>query len=144
MKNWGTRIFILYTGFVCLIACLVILSMQQKTDLVAKDYYAQELVYQDKLDKINNTVKLGKLVNYEIQDGILTLQFPEGTTFPVSGTVNLFCPSDMEKDQHISFESGENLVGLKLGANSKGMYKLEIDWKSDSQAYYQEGDIHLQ
>lgn len=143
MKNWGTRILFLYLGFVALIAALVTMSMRQKTDLVSKDYYAQELAYQDKLDKMNRTRGLTEPVRWSMQDRKLQLQFPSGAQFPISGTVTLFCASDAGKDRNISFNTQGPTCDLIMPGIVPGHYTLQIDWQGGSQTYYQEGALQL-
>lgn len=50
--NWGAGIAVLYMGFVAMIVLLVVMSMRQKIDLVTDEYYAEELLFQGKIDKI--------------------------------------------------------------------------------------------
>jgi hypothetical protein len=52
--NFGVKITALYLGFVALILTLVFMSFGQKVELVSKDYYAQEIAFQDKINSINN------------------------------------------------------------------------------------------
>lgn len=141
--NWGKRILFLYLGFVALIVVLVTMSMRQKTDLVSKDYYAQELAYQDKLDKMNRTQKLAEPVKWDIQQDKLQLQFPSGMQFPVSGTVTLFCASDAGKDRNISFNTQEQTCNIALSGIASGRYTLQVDWQAGGETYYQEGVVQL-
>jgi hypothetical protein len=53
--SWGIKIAMLYCGFVALIIIMVSMAMNQKIDLVSKDYYEQELNYQKKIDKTNRS-----------------------------------------------------------------------------------------
>lgn len=143
MKNWGTRILILYLGFVALIATLVTLSMRQKTDLVAKDYYAQEIAYQDKLDKMNRAQQLGEPVQWKLQGNSLLFEFPKGSQLPLKGTMNLFCPSDAANDRSIAFETSGYTCEVQLPVMATGRYMLQIDWQAGTQTYYQEGALKL-
>ena len=143
MKNWGTRILILYLGFVVLIATLVTMSMRQKTDLVAKDYYAQEIAYQDKLDKMSRSKQLAEPVRWTVHDHRLLLQFPAGMSYPVKGTVNLFCPSDAGKDRSITFETAGNTCEIPLSEMVAARYTLQLDWQAGTQTYYEEGVLQL-
>jgi hypothetical protein len=143
MKNWGTRIAVLYLGFVALIAVLVTMSMRQKTDLVSKDYYAQELAYQQKLDKMNRTRTLDEPVKWVVQNDRIQLQFPSGIQLPVKGTVTLFCASDAGKDLVIPFEARESTFALSLQKVVNGRYTLQLDWQAGEQTYYQEGAVQL-
>ena len=65
--NWGTRIIIMYVGFVALIITLVVVSMRQQVDLVTPDYYAKELKYQTNIDKTKNYNELKTSLKCTIQ-----------------------------------------------------------------------------
>jgi len=52
--SWGKKITILYIGFVLLIVSMVTISASHKIELVSKDYYAQELDYQQKINAIRS------------------------------------------------------------------------------------------
>lgn len=143
MKNWGTRIAILYLGFVALIAALVTMSMRQKAELVSKDYYAQELAYQDKLDKMNRTQELAEPIIWNVQQGKLQLQFPSGIPLPVSGTATFFCAADAGKDRNVSFKTREQTCEMLFPEMASGHYTLQIDWQANGKTYYQEGAVQL-
>jgi hypothetical protein len=49
--NWGTGIALVYTVFALSMIALVVSSFSKKLDLDSKDYYAQELVFQNQIDK---------------------------------------------------------------------------------------------
>jgi hypothetical protein len=51
--SWGTKIAFLYLSFATMIGVMVYKSVTQSVDLVAPNYYEQELKYQDKIDGIN-------------------------------------------------------------------------------------------
>lgn len=141
MKNWGTRILFLYLGFVALIATLVTMSMKQNTDLVAKDYYARELAYQNKLDKMNRSRALLQPVKWQLENGKLVLQFPDEIPTPVNGTIVLYCPSDAGKDFQQVFSSATHNVSINIAAVTKAQYELQIDWQAGTQTYYDEGNL---
>lgn len=144
MKNWGTRILLLYLGFVALIVVLVSMSMRQNTDLVSKDYYAQEIAYQNKLDKMNRTESLSAPVKWNLNHGKLHIEFPDEIHEPVNGTVTLFCSSDAAKDRNIKFETSTKVADIELKDAVAGQYTVQLDWKSGAQTYYQEGAMYLQ
>ena len=61
--SWGKRIAILYIGFVALIGVMIALSMGQKVELVSEDYYDKELVFQNKIDEMNNANALSEKIS---------------------------------------------------------------------------------
>lgn len=143
--NWGTKITILYIGFVILIVSLVFISATNKSELVAKDYYEQELRYQDRIDALNNEKQLEVTINYEIVDQFIVLDFLKSEIKKdFKGEILFFRPSDATKDLKIDLvfdEEGEQIISKsKL---SKGVYKICISWQNDKKSFYKEAIIKI-
>lgn len=141
--SWGTRIFLLYTGFVLMIAFFVVRAMNQKVDLVAPDYYAQEISYQDKLDRMNRANALPRQLTWIVQDGSVKIVFPaEFRDKAITGEVLFFRPSDNARDVKIAIAAnaeGEQVVGADQ--LSSGQYRMQVDWKADGVTYFNEGVV---
>ena len=65
--NWGTGIVIAMLLFMTFILQFVYRSFDSKNshDLVSKDYYKDELYYQQEIDKMNNANKLEQNITFE-------------------------------------------------------------------------------
>ena len=50
--NWGHKIIAVYVVFIAGMIFLVFKSSRQNIELVTEDYYAKELVYQQKIDEL--------------------------------------------------------------------------------------------
>lgn len=140
--NWGTKIALLYSGFVLLVVSMVTLSMRQKVDLVAKDYYRQELEYQQRIDQSNRASGPGEQVQWEVGENNLSLQFPKGAT--VKGSAYFYRPSDAAGDRTV--ELGVDTSGLftiPFAGMGSGMYRLQVKWERNGKAYFREGVIQL-
>lgn len=143
MKSWGTRILLLYLAFVSLIAVLVYLSMRQRTDLVAEDYYARELAYQQHLDQVSRTRALPQPVLYVQQDGRLLLRFPAGMHAPLSGRAVLYCAADAARDTAMAFRAVQGIAELDIRQVKRGLYQLQLEWQAAGRAYYDEHNLRL-
>jgi hypothetical protein len=143
--SWGIKITVLYIGFVMLILCMVSMAVHQKVELVSTDYYAQELKYQDKINKVNHTHELKEQLIWNVKTGTLTLKFPEQfKSQKITGSVYFFRPSDAAMDKTIPIptdtSSIKNIVTDQL---KKGLYKIEVSWEVNKEKYYNEGIIQI-
>ena len=141
--SWGTRIFFLYTGFVAMIVFFVFKAMSQDIDLVAPDYYAQELKYQDKLDRINRANALAQPLTWKIENGSVKMTFPaEFNGKTIKGDIVFFRPSDKTKDVIVAVDpgaAGEQVISSeKL---SSGLYRVQVGWEVDGVTYFKEGVV---
>lgn len=143
--SWGVKITLLYVGFVLMILSLVFISASSKSELVAKDYYAQELAYQDKIDAMANETNLQVSITHSITENAAQLSFPQAEMAKdFSGDVLFFRPSDSSKDLKIKLEFDSN--GQQLIAKnklSKGVYKMCISWNNNATTYYKEEIITI-
>lgn len=143
--SWGFRITILYLSFVALIVTLVVLCYGQKVELVSKDYYKQELQYQDRIDAINNANSATQTISHSVEGNIITLNAsPEFMQSGFKGTINFFRPSDSSKDfnTELKFDAdGKQVIaGDQL---EKGLYKMQLSWQSGGKNYFKEQVITI-
>ncbi|MBL7911572.1 MAG: FixH family protein [Bacteroidia bacterium] len=143
--SWGTKITIVYIGFVILIVSLVFISANNKNELVSKNYYEQELAYQDRIDAVNNEKQLAVTINYEILDEFIVLEYLRNEIKKdFKGEILFFRPSDSTKDKKIELkfdQEGEQAISKNI--LSKGVYKMCISWKNDKKSYYKDAIITI-
>jgi hypothetical protein len=103
---------------------------------VTKDYYGEELKYQQVIDETENYAKLSVPLSVEKTDGSLTIRFPE----EMNGKKKLidfylYYPADAKKDFRFSTETNENEFIQPLPDGTRGMYDLKLSWQTDSIKY---------
>jgi len=141
--NWGYRVAFLYIGFATLIIYIVTRSMNEKVELVAADYYAQELKYQDKIESTNRSNNLETPVSIELNDRGITVKFPdEMEGKKITGSILLFRPSDSSLDKTIPINPDTNREQLIPATQlAKGMYRIKIEYQLNETKYYTEKQI---
>src|SRR5688500_4773943 len=92
--NFGNWIVVAFIMFACFIATLVTVCVRQDINLVSKEYYKEELAYQDQIVRIQNTRELKKQpVIEKINESTLQLRFDLESQVQ-KGELVLFCPSN--------------------------------------------------
>jgi nitrogen fixation protein FixH len=142
--GWGTRIALLYGGFVLVIATLVIGSFRQDFDLVSSDYYDQELRYQEVIDAGKNQADLsGAVALAEAKDKIV-LTFPrEFAGRTLAGTVTFYSPVDATWDRTFDISAADNQMTIPVGQLHKTAYNVRIKWSAGDKSYYQETAVSI-
>lgn len=143
--SWGVKITLLYSGFVLLIVTMVSMSMSQKVDLVSKDYYQQELQFQDRINQMDRTKALSEQLSWQVQNDELVLDFPDQFKGrQTSGKVFFFRPSDAVLDKNIKIQVDTlNTKSISIKNLKKGLYKMQVNWEVENIQYYNEGFIHI-
>lgn len=143
--HWGHGIAAFYGIFALSLITAVIKSTSFDNSLVADDYYAKDIAYQQTMDRRANSKQLPTAVRLEKQAKNYQLQFPLAELDEaVDGTIQLYCPSTANRDLYwpISLDtSGVQTIptsGLKAGK-----YKLIVNWSSASKQYLDEFVFYL-
>ncbi|HEU4860212.1 MAG TPA: FixH family protein [Chitinophagaceae bacterium] len=135
--SWGYKIAFVYTVFVAGMGFLVFKASSEKFDLVTKDYYDQELKYQEVIDQAANTAKLSTSLIVEKYASELSISFPaEMRNKEKIIDFYLYYPADAKRDFRKSININENEFTQPLPAAMKGKYELKLSWEVDGVKYY--------
>ena len=145
--NWGTKIAILYIGFVVATLALVFWAMTQRVDLVTDNYYDKELKYQEQIERIQRTKNLNKKTSIEYQGREIIINFPAIPDKNISSDKNIilfYNPSNPARDLKILI-STDSLGTQKIPTEkiSKGFWKIKLNWVSFGKEYYDEAMINI-
>ena len=142
--NWGKRIAILYLGFVAVIITLVVSSMHQDFDLVAKDYYAQEIAYQNTIDAGKNQSLLSAAVTVDISGSELVVTFPrEFNNKLLKADLHFYSPVKEAFDKKLSLNTATGRLSIARTALLKTNYRLRLSWECEGHKYFQETELNL-
>jgi len=139
--SWGTGIWAFYGLFVVGILTLVAVSVAQKSDLVTDQYYAEELKFQDKIDKINHAKTLATPLVWKMTDAGVEVQYPADIK-GIRGKGRFYCPSDNRKDFSFDIEPDAQYQQL-IPSNQipEGRFQIQFDWQANGITYWHEGVI---
>jgi hypothetical protein len=141
--NWGKWIIVSFVLFAGFIATLVTVCMRQDVSLVSKEYYQEELAYQDQMTRVNNANRLtNKPVIQKIGD-VLEIDF-EAFNKIEKGTLKLFRPSDSKMDKQFRLEASEERTqSFSIGDFAKGMYRVRMQWTMDGKEFFVETIVNI-
>ncbi len=143
--SWGWKIAGLYSGFVIMILVMVWKSTTKKIDLVADDYYEQELLFQHRIDQSKRAASLAEPLKWSVSGAQLLIQYPaEFSGSSISGEVRFYCPADNRKDTSFPIAADGKLQQvIPFRKLQPGRYLLQIDWKAGGKSYWNEGVIRI-
>ena len=115
-------------------------SMTLDVNLVAEDYYQQELAYEEQIIRMKNTEGLAEkpTFGFSANKKFIVLTFPENH-LPEEGKITLFRPSDFTQDRKFKLNlDDENQQGFVSESLMPGLWKAKLLWAKDGKSYYQE------
>jgi hypothetical protein len=142
--NWGNKLVVVFIVFGCFIGYLVYRAVTTKYDLVSKDYYKDELRYQDKIDRIKNASKISDVKVEQDAEAVIIHLPQEQKGFAITGDVFFYCITDDRNDYHtvLQVDSSNKQIFLKK-ALQKGAYELKINWQLGKELYYSEQKLMI-
>ncbi len=142
--NFGKWIVVSFILFAVFIGTLVTVCIRQDVNLVSKDYYKEELAYQDQIERLNNTEKLQqKPVVKVVDNNLLQVNFNQNEEIQ-NGELKLFCPSNPKMDRNFKLntsQDGRQLI--ELNGLQSGMYKAKLLWTMKGKEFYIEEIINI-
>ena len=142
--NWGYKIILAFTLFGALMVGMVVISMRQDINLVAEDYYEQELNFQSRIDAMENVRKLDSVPEIYINEGQLVIDYLNIPSEFSHGTLTLHSPISNKYDSQWEF-STDKLPNFKLDTSAlkKGYWKAQLEWHAGGLTYYIEKEIKI-
>lgn len=131
--------------FILIMTQFMVRAYYNQETLVAEDYYAKELRYQEQIDKMHNTAALEETVSVSPMAGFLVVALPDVFQGKeVTGELYLMRPSDERSDLRVPLRVDANgRFTVDTSNLLKGAYVLQLEWQVEGVAYLLEEDVHL-
>lgn len=136
-SSW--RLFVVFpiVLFALAMILMVVISMTKNVDLVADNYYEQELKYQQQIDLKKNSVELSNLLKADANGNSVIIYADDPKALSgKSGEVIFYRPSDAAKDFKVSFmpdENGKQIISHP--ALTKGLWKIRLNLSGSGQSF---------
>jgi nitrogen fixation protein FixH len=131
-----TTFFILAALF---LGSFVIYALRQREDLVATNYYENEIRYQQQIDLQNRSqaVAAQVVVTYEPIANHIVITLPAAQAQGAAGKIRLYRPSDASLDREFPLApdaaGAQTLDAAKL---QPGLWKVRVQWTAGGQEYF--------
>ncbi|OQP40807.1 hypothetical protein A4H97_14435 [Niastella yeongjuensis] len=144
--NWGHKLIGVFLIFVGMMSYLVYRCIHTNYDLVSKEYYKEELSYQQVIDGTTRANQLGNKISISQTGNELVLHLPaEMKHTTVKGTAWFYYAADAKRDRNITLNpDAEGVQTINSGLFLPGNYTVKIRWESNGQQYYSEEFVTIQ
>ena len=141
--NFGNWIVVSFVLFAAFIGTLVVVCLREDISLVSKDYYQEELVYEDQIQRLNNVAALKEKPVISVVDHMVQVEFSQFNTIE-HAELEIFCPSNASMDRKFLVKSSDQPVQFfKLDPLQKGMHRAKLQWEMNGKEFYLEEVIYI-
>ena len=138
MKNpWPIALTILIVGAFAFATFIAVTMIRQKVELVAPDYYAQDLQHEERMAREQRARALTNplQVSWQIEPAAVVVTYPAPG---VTGAIKLYRPYDLTLDRNLAIEPDANARQvIPADTLASGPWKVQIAWQLDGVEYYQ-------
>jgi uncharacterized membrane protein YhiD involved in acid resistance len=136
--NWGNKLLIVFALFGTMIITLVYKAVHSNYDLVSKEYYKDELNYQQVIDGTNRANTLTAALEISQQRKQIQIQLPaEIKGADTRGSILFYCASDARKDKQFDLKTdADGLQQIDAGQLIPATYQVKINWQTNGKSYY--------
>jgi nitrogen fixation protein FixH len=138
--NWGWKIAIFMGIYMTGIISVVWYAVSMDVNLVAEDYYQQELDYEAQIIRLKNTEALLDKPTFKLTSNkeYVILTFPQELS-PLGGGITFYRPSDFNQDRKFKLDLDEvNQQGFVTTSFLPGLWKAKLTWQQGDKSYFQE------
>lgn len=143
--NWGHKLTIAIIAFVSWMAYMVYRCATTDFQLVEKEYYKNELRYQQVIDGTSRANKLSSNATVTRAHDKVIVQLPEEMKeLTVKGKLWFYCAYDAGLDRNLLLEvnsNGEQVLDASLF--KPGRYTVKIEWMCNNISYFSEQKLSL-
>lgn len=139
--NWGKGITIALALFITFIVVLGTILMQQDVDLVAEDYYQQEIDYEAQIKAESNAKKLDITPEISQDADHLLVKVPNGNFKNV--VLHLKRPNNSKQDMTFNIEGTQSFIMDKQELES-GQYDVTLRYTFEGKQCQQKSNIYIQ
>lgn len=143
--NWGTGIVIAFAIFMGGTISTAVYLMNQDVNLVADDYYNQEIKYQQQIDRIERTKKLDEESIIVFNGTTINVTIPESLiSRDLTGEIYFYRPSDEKSDIKIPlYTDSLGVQVIPVSSLEKGLWSVKVNWLTGEMEYFVEERIFI-
>lgn len=142
--NWGYRIVLAFVFFITFVVSLVIYISTKSSDLVAEDYYMQEVNYQNIIEAKKNSTEIKKSIQIKQDPSTVSILFPESVQQNIKGKIHFYHPQSSKLDVVKDIElTDQNILLVNKTELSKGNYTVKLSWSDGDKEYYIEKTCYV-
>jgi nitrogen fixation protein FixH len=142
---WPVAIIAWFVIFTSGIVAFAAYAGRQRVELVHADYYAQEMQFQQQLDRLKRTQPIAAQVSITCNDKLPILRIilpPAHAHQAVSGRIHFYRPSDAGLDHEMVLAvDGNGIQEVNSASLQPGLWKVRLQWTVQGQQYFYEQSV---
>lgn len=138
---WPYALIGWFVVFITGMVTFVIWSFGHRQELVSADYYEQEILFQQQLDRQRRAAGLGgqAAIEFEAARAALRVRIPPAHVPVTDGVIQLYRPSDSRLDEVLTLApDAAGVQTVDVARLRPGLWRVRVQWQTGGQQYHLE------
>ena len=141
---WPWAIVLWFVIFGGAMAAWAVVATAHKIDLVHKNYYEDEIRFQQQLDRQNRAQLLRREIAITLEGGRLFVRLPASHSPEATGRISFYRPSEAGLDREFPLAlDAEGRQSIDVRSLRAGLWRIRAQWTASGQDYFVEQPIVL-
>jgi nitrogen fixation protein FixH len=136
---WPYAIALYFVLFISAMTIWIAFAVRNDHQLVRRDYYEQELKFQNELDSFQRAAGENIQISYQPETRLLTFTLPPNAT----GTIHFYRPSNVRSDRQIGLALQNGIQIIDVKAFDPGLWKVQLHWSANGAEFRHDRRIVL-
>jgi nitrogen fixation protein FixH len=144
---WPIAIVAYFVVFIAAMVTWIVYASRQQMELVGRDYYEKEILFQKQIDASDRARQAGNGVKvaYDFAQQAVTLQLSAAQPASANvseGTIHFYRPSNARLDHNVPMSldsAGAQTVDVK--GLAPGLWKVRLSWRVNGEEYYYDQSV---
>lgn len=134
LNPWPVSITLFIAAVIGAVVAFGVYASRNKTDLVAPDYYDQEIRYQQHIDGTRRALRLDSGPVIKVEGRKLNIAVPNYAS--ATGMVMFYRPSDSALDQTFPLAlGGDGQQTMDISALASGPWRFRVTWVVSNESF---------
>jgi nitrogen fixation protein FixH len=138
LNLWPISIVAFFTLAIVGCVSFVVFCSRHPADLVAADYYEQELRYQAQINRSHHAANTQPArITYDQVHRCIVVAFSNPAPDGLSGNIQFYRPSAINLDRQVKLEPNrEGIQTIDASSLLPGLWKVRVSWKTANEEYF--------
>jgi hypothetical protein len=144
--HWGAGLVTAFLVFAAGVVVMVMISMNREVDLVAEDYYQQELKHEQQIQRTRRATAFGDSLHVRMVGTSLLCTLPAVfSPDSTKGTVTFYRPANRKQDFVVPLLlTTGNTQSVDVKNLERGLWRVKVRWTYRQEDYFKEEAIIIQ
>jgi len=139
--SWGNKLMFVFIVFALFMGTMVYKAVDTRFDLVTKNYYKDELRFQEQIDAAKNASQLAEVEFFQDEENLFIIFPASMKNEHITTDIWMYCKADVHRDKKLNLSTDSASLTISKKKIFKGNFEIKVKWSVKEKEYYSAKDL---